>query len=171
MGISEGIVNFFKPFSEIEAPIECIATSTHTHVLSQVEQSLWLNIVIQHPEGLYGVEHRMEESGSQAGETIANAKFQYSTFREEDSRILFQVLEQYYAFLKLFHGKLRGAIDHHTANQTMHLFRDQLTDFTLNFSKYYFVKDYTSNFFWNLCYQGFFYCPIDKKSFLQAQFV
>mmetsp|Transcript_22147 Transcript_22147/g.25942 ORF Transcript_22147/g.25942 Transcript_22147/m.25942 type:complete len:106 (-) Transcript_22147:1130-1447(-) len=53
----------------------------------------------------------------------------------------------------------------------MNLFRDQLTDFTRNFSKYFFVKDFTSNFFWNLSYQGFFYCPIDKKSFLQAQFV
>ena len=46
VGISEGIVNFFKPFSEVEAPIECIATSTHTHVLSQVEPNLWLNMVI-----------------------------------------------------------------------------------------------------------------------------
>ena len=46
VGISEGIVNFFKPFSENEAPIECIATSTHTHVLSQVEKNIWLNVVI-----------------------------------------------------------------------------------------------------------------------------
>ncbi len=45
-GISEGIVSFFKPFSEIEAPIDCIATSTHTHVISQVEPNLWLNMVI-----------------------------------------------------------------------------------------------------------------------------
>ena len=81
------------------------------------------------------------------------------------------MLKQYYSFLTLFHGKLRPTIDQHTQNESMHLFRDQLTDFTRNFSKYFFVKDFTANFFWNLCYQGFFYCPIDKKSFLQAQFV
>ena len=46
VGISEGIVNFFLPFSETESPIECIATSTFTHVLKQVEPSIWLNIVI-----------------------------------------------------------------------------------------------------------------------------
>ena len=117
-GISEGIVNFFKPFSEVEAPIECIATSTHTHVVSQVEPNIWLNIVIQHPESLYGVDNRSQDGnadgsggGAPSGETIANARFQYSQFREEDSRILFQVLKQYYSFLVLFHGKLRTTID------------------------------------------------------------
>ena len=84
-GISEGIVSFFKPFSEVEAPIECIATSTHTHVVSQVEPNIWLNIVIQHPDSLYGVDNRNQDSngdgsggGAPSGETIANARFQYS---------------------------------------------------------------------------------------------
>lgn len=93
VGISEGIVSFFKPFSESEAPIECIATSTHTHVVSQVEPNIWLNIVITHPDSLYGVDNRTDDNGEPNGETIANSKFQYSTFREEDSRIMYQVLK------------------------------------------------------------------------------
>lgn len=56
VGISEGIVNFFIDFSDKKAPVECIATSTFTHVLSQVEPNIWLNIVITHPESLYGVD-------------------------------------------------------------------------------------------------------------------
>ena len=169
MGISEGIVNFFLPFSENESPIECIATSSFTHVLKQVEPSIWLNIVIQHPEGLYGADVKDEDTIE--GETIANSKFQHSMFREEDSKILKQVVEQYYSYLLLFHGKIKNCIEKHTQKQTMHLWRDQLTDFTRNFQKYFFNKDYINNFFWNLCFQGIFYCPIDKKSFLQAQFV
>ena len=49
--------------------------------------------------------------------------------------------------------------------------QEQLGDFTRNFSKYFFTEEYCSNFFWNVCFQGFFYCPIDKRSFLQAEFV
>ena len=68
--------------------------------------------MIQHPDGLYGVDNR--EESNENGETIANSKFQYSNFREEDSKIFHQVLKQYYSFLTLFHGKLRMAVDHHT---------------------------------------------------------
>ena len=168
VGISEGIVNFFLPFSESEAPIECIATSTFTHVLKQVEPSIWLNIVIQHPDTLYGAQ-RGEDAIE--GETIANTKFQHSSFREEDSRILHQVVDAYYTQLHLFHGPIKDCIQRHVGQQTMHLWRDQMTDFTRNFQKYFFTKDYISNFFWSLSFQGIFYCPIDKKSFLQAQFV
>ena len=46
-----------------------------------------------------------------------------------------------------------------------------MSDFTTNFSKYFFTREYAKNFFWTVCFQGFFYCPVDKKSFLQAQFV
>jgi hypothetical protein len=47
--------------------------------MKQVEKNLWLNLVIEHPDTLYG----KGESDSQAtsdidGETIANAKFTYS---------------------------------------------------------------------------------------------
>ena len=80
MGISEGIVNFFLPFSKEEKPIEVIATSRFTHVMKQVEPSLWLNMVVQHPETLYGVsKHEHDEDVAPVteadGETIANRKF------------------------------------------------------------------------------------------------
>jgi hypothetical protein len=47
--------------------------------MKQVEKNLWLNLVIEHPDTLYG----KGEADSQAtsdidGETIANAKFTYS---------------------------------------------------------------------------------------------
>ena len=137
-------------------------------MLKQVEPSIWLNIVIQHPDTLYGAQ-RGEDAIE--GETIANTKFQHSSFREEDSRILHQVVDAYYTQLHLFHGPIKDCIQRHVGQQTMHLWRDQMTDFTRNFQKYFFTKDYISNFFWSLSFQGIFYCPIDKKSFLQAQFV
>ena len=80
-------------------------------------------------------------------------------------------MDAYYSQLHLFHGSIKDCIQRHVAKQTMHLWRDQMTDFTRNFQKYFFTKDYISNFFWSLSFQGIFYCPIDKKSFLQAQFV
>ena len=52
---------------------------------------------------------------------------------EEDSKILKQVVEQYYSYLLLFHGKIKNCIEKHTQKQSMHLWRDQLTDFTRNF--------------------------------------
>ena len=90
VGISEGIVSFFLPFSNDDCPIEVIATTKFTHVMKQVEPSLWLNMVIQHPDGLYGSSNRAEgtkfddkeDDQNQAaveddmeGETIANCKF------------------------------------------------------------------------------------------------
>lgn len=46
VGISEGIVSFFLPFSDNEEPIQCISTLTYTHVMKEVEKDIWLNIVI-----------------------------------------------------------------------------------------------------------------------------
>jgi len=46
-----------------------------------------------------------------------------------------------------------------------------MNDFTVNYVKYFFTREFNKNFFWNLCFEGFFYCPIDRNSFLQAQFV
>jgi len=47
-------VNFFLPFSRDDSPIECIATSKFTHVMKQVEKNMWLNMVVEHPDTLYG---------------------------------------------------------------------------------------------------------------------
>ena len=75
-GISEGIVSFFQPFTGDEDPIECIATLQYTHLVKQVEPDIWLNVVIQHPDTIYG--ERL--SADVEAETIANNKFQTSLF-------------------------------------------------------------------------------------------
>lgn len=100
VGISEGIANFFMPFSEDNKPIEVIATNQFTHVMKQVEPDLWLNIVIQHPDTLYGTSAAAkDEIDEEEGETIASQPLQYSVFREEDSSILLNVLDVFYSFL------------------------------------------------------------------------
>jgi len=53
-GICEGIVTFFKSFTEEDDPIECICTLQYTHLVKEVESDKWLSIVIKHPENLYG---------------------------------------------------------------------------------------------------------------------
>lgn len=71
VGISEGIVSFFLPFTDNQEPVECISTLSFTHVMKQVETNIWLNIVITHPETLYGPRQDPKEEA----ETIANNKF------------------------------------------------------------------------------------------------
>jgi len=44
-----------------------------------------------------------------------------------------------------------------------------LEDFTKSFEGYFFSKEFEKNFFWNIQFQGLFYCPIEKKSFLSTQ--
>ena len=146
-------MNFFLPFSREDAPIECIATSKFTHVMKQVEKNLWLNMVIQHPDTLYGKGETDQQAASDIdGETIANAKFTYSQFTEQDSRIFYLLLEQYYNYLRLFHGTLESQVEQHTKAGTMTLFGEQLSDFTRQFSKYFFTEEYCTNFFWNVCF-------------------
>ena len=81
------------PFSRDDSPIECIATSKFTHVIKQVEPSLWLNMVIEHPEALYGKNQVSQAASDIDGETIANAKFTYSQFTEQDSKVFYLLLE------------------------------------------------------------------------------
>ena len=67
------------------------------------------------------------------GETIANQEMQYSVFREEDSEIMLNVVEKFYSFIQLFVGSLRQKINGHAKTESMHIFREQMTDFTRNF--------------------------------------
>jgi hypothetical protein len=47
--------------------------------MKQVEKNLWLNLVIEHPDTLYGKGASESQLASDIdGETIANAKFTYS---------------------------------------------------------------------------------------------
>jgi hypothetical protein len=52
------------------------------------------------------------------------------------------------------------------AEEPLGKFQAILNDFTSNFNKYFFTKEYAKNLMWNLCFEGFFYCPIDRKTFL-----
>ena len=101
-GISEGIVSFFQPFTDEEDPIECISTLQYTHLIKQVEPNIWLNMVIKHPDTIYGE----RQSNEVEAETIANNKFHTSLFQEEDSKIFTRVLAQYHQYLCLFHGSI-----------------------------------------------------------------
>ena len=94
VGISEGIVSFFLPFTDNQEPVQCISTLSFTHVLKQIEKDLWLNMVITHPDTLYGGKQDPKEEA----ETIANNKFQVSLFREEDSKIFHKLLDAFYKY-------------------------------------------------------------------------
>lgn len=64
----------------------------------------------------------------------------------------------FYTYLKLFAGSLRRKVDAHMAAESMHTFREQMNDFTRNFTKYFFSREISQNFFWDLCFPGFYYC-------------
>lgn len=97
--------------------------------MKQVEKDLWLNLVIQHPDGLYGNGMKEEDEdaannngtpGDDAeGETIANSKFNYSQFTEDDSQIFYLLLEQYYNYYKLLHGSLIEQVSIHSKSGTL----------------------------------------------------
>jgi hypothetical protein len=55
-------------------------------------------------------------------------------------------------------------------NLTMQ-FANIMDDFTHNFNRYFFSREYVKNLMWNLCFPGFFYCPIDRKTFLQGKYL
>ena len=67
----------------------------------------------------------------------------------------------------MFHGSFTGLLAEFADKENGSItFQGILTDFTANFNKYFFVKEYQKNLFWNLCFTGFFYCPIDRKAYL-----
>lgn len=161
-GISEGVVSFFQPFTSEQEPIQCISTVNFTHVLKEIEPNVWLNIVLTHPDSLYGL--RAAPETKEESETIANAKFHTSLFREEDAKIFHKLLDAFHRYFQLFHGPIRALF---TASPPA-IFEQICDDFTKNFEFHFFSREFERNFFWNLEFQGLFYCPIDKKQFLQT---
>lgn len=91
-------------------------------------------------------------ASQQDGETIANSRYQYSTFTEDDANIFYHLLEQYYSYYVLHHGLLADQVASHRSSETLPTFEEQLADFTRNFSKYFFTEEYAKNFFWNICF-------------------
>jgi hypothetical protein len=64
----------------------------------------------------------------------------------------------------LFNGSVKELFEKHPET-----FENIVEDFTKNFDSYFFKAEFERNFFWNLSFQGLFYCPIERKSFLQTQ--
>ena len=149
-------MSFFQPFTTDQEPIQCISTVNFTHVTKEVEPSLWLNMVLTHPENLYG--QRAAPDSKEESETIANNKFHAAPFREEDSKIFHRLLDAYHRYFTLFHGEIRQLYARHPFT-----FEQIIADFTKNFEYHFFAREFERNFFWNLEFQGLFYCPIDKK--------
>jgi hypothetical protein len=71
----------------------------------------------------------------------------------------------------MFHGSFTSFYAEKQAAGQEEDLMNIMNDFTHNFNKYFFSKEYVKNLMWNLCFQGFFYCPIDRKTFLQAQYL
>ena len=90
-----------------------------------------------------------------------------SIFQEEDSKIFVKIIDAWHQYFCMFHGSVIET----NKNFEPEDFQALLEDFTNNFKKYFFSKEYVKNLMWNLCFKGFFYCPIDRKTFLQAQYL
>lgn len=83
-----------------------------------MEKDLWLNVVITHPEDLYGSNKGQadkDENALAGGETIANADFQYSAFKEEDGKIFCKVINSFVNYWSLFHGPIAQCLEKHSA--------------------------------------------------------
>jgi hypothetical protein len=111
--------------------------------MKEVEPSLWLNIVLTHPENLYG--QRASPDSKEESETIANNKFHAAPFREEDSKIFHRLLDVYHKYFTLFHGNIRSLFEKHPFT-----FEQIIADFTKNFEYHFFAREFERNFFWNL---------------------
>lgn len=102
---------------------------------------------------------------------MANSKFQSSQFQEEDSKLFNRVLDMFHEYFCMFHGSITSMYDKKLELDQFDSFQAIMDDFTQNFNKYFFSKEYVKNLMWNLCFNGFFYCPIDRKTYLQAQYL
>ena len=51
-------------------------------------------------------------------------------------------------YFVLFHGSFRNAMSKYTPEE----FKNIMNDFTVNYAKYFFTKEFNKNFFWNLCF-------------------
>lgn len=81
------------------------------------------------------------------------------------------MLDQFHRYFCLFHGSFTKLYTQKVEEGAEEEFRSIVYNFTHNFNKYFFAKEYSRNLMWNLCFNGFFYCPIDRKTFLQAQYL
>ena len=133
-----------------------MSTLAFTLVLKEVEPDIWLNMVVSH-ENLYSYDEESKD-------TIANSRYSSSLFKEEDSEVLESLIGVYYDMFFFFHGSISSL---YARNPGM--FEYVVDDFTRQWDKHYFSKEYSRNLFYNINFSGFFFCPMEKKTFLLSQ--
>lgn len=82
-------------------------------------------------------------------------------YKEEDAFMFRSLLDLYYETFVYFNGPIQQLFEN---NQDAFEFIVQ--DFTLQFEKYYFIRDCGKTLYNNVEFKGFLYCPLDKKPYL-----
>jgi hypothetical protein len=73
-------------------------------------------------------------------------------FQEEDSKLFGKVVTIYHQYFCMFHGSITKLYEEKLAKDELEDFKAIVDDFTHNFNKYFFSKDYVKNLMWNLCF-------------------
>ena len=146
VGISEGVVQFFALFAENKGYM-VINSQNYTHVLKEVEPSYWLNLILYHKE-LFDL---TEESKTSTKFTnIADSFYE-------------AIISHCYSLYCLFHHSFARLFKERSREKTNTL----LKNFFISYGREYINSSTIDYFPWN--FNGFCYCPIDRKNFMRAQ--
>lgn len=150
VGISEGVVQFFGLFAETKGYM-VINSQNYTHVMKEVEPDYWLNLIFFHRELFDQAE---AELGSKAPTKFAQIE---DSFYEA-------IISHCYSLYCFFHHSFDKLFKEKSREDTNVL----LKDFFVTYAKEYVDSSNSIDYFpWN--FNGFCYCPIDKKNFMRTQ--
>ena len=149
VGISEGVVQFFGLFAETKGYM-VINSQNYTHVMKEVEPDYWLNLIFFHKELFDQAEEELE----------AKARTKFAQI--EDS-FYESIISHCYSLYCFFHSSFDKLFKEKSPDESNIL----LKDFFLNYAKEYVNTTAIDFFPWN--FNGFCYCPIDKKNFMRTQ--
>lgn len=111
-------------------PVETINTTLFTACIKEMEQDMFLCLILTH-ENLY-----TDNAGEFPTHVISGFEPTRSLFKEEDTHILIDTLSLYYDLFNLFHLSFRRIFE-----QSKELLINIMTEFTINFDRYFFVTD------------------------------
>jgi len=149
VGISEGVVQFFGLFAETKGYM-VINSQNYTHVMKEVEPNYWLNLIFFHRELFDQAE---AELGSKPPTKFAQIE---DSFYEV-------IISHCYSLYCLFHCSFDKLFKEQSREDASVL----LKDFFVTYAKEYVNSNTIDYFPWN--FNGFCYCPIDKKNFMRTQ--
>ncbi len=149
VGISEGVVQFFSLFAETKGYM-VINSQNYTHVMKEVEPNHWLNMIFFHKELFDPEEEDLEAK-------------QRTKFPQIEDSFYEAIISCSYELFCLFHGSF-AKLFAEKSREDAHLL---LTDFFLRYASEFINTPALDFFPWN--FNGFCYCPIDKKIFLRTQ--